>query len=297
MEKVETWHFGCYLYIQLLTNCIFFITESLDDLVDLVATTFKPVKNQSLPPAYFPGSPLTSNELGKRIRMKSILDQRHLELIFPVPDQILYYAAKPASFLSHFIGHEAKGSLFSLLREKEYAISVGVSPETGVGFGFLKIYVQLTPEGYGMLEISSYRDQSNNLYYTDNHEEVVKIIFSYLKLLQSEPPRESTYREIESINNINFKFKDSRRPIDWTSLLVDEMQAPYPREWILSAHNIMRGFDPEAISKTMDLLTIDNSRIIISAQNDIPEDEEKLTEKWYGTQYSVVPYSEELINV
>lgn len=86
----------------------------------------------------------------RTVFIKSIRDQRTLELSFPFPDEADFYASKPGAFLSHLIGHEGKGSILSHLKEKGWANGMSAGNGNGAhGFEFFKIQVDLTAEGLG----------------------------------------------------------------------------------------------------------------------------------------------------
>ena len=59
-----------------------------------------------------------------------VRDQRGLSLSFPVPPVEEHLRSKPTHYISHLLGHEGKGSLLSLLKEKGW--SDGLSSGLGV---------------------------------------------------------------------------------------------------------------------------------------------------------------------
>lgn len=116
----------------------------------MVVSQFAAVPNRHITPPEFPGSPLTSDELGRTVFVKSVKDARILELTFPFPDESDLYASKPGSFISHLIGHEGAGSVLSYLKEKGWANGMSAGAGNGAaGFEFFKIQVDLTQEGLG----------------------------------------------------------------------------------------------------------------------------------------------------
>lgn len=101
--------------------------------------------------------------------VKPVQDLRTLEVKFPFSDTSRHYTLQPARYISHVVGHEGVGSLLSLLKRKGWASAISVAnPGGGVGFEFLSIVVSLTKEG--LLHC----------------EEIIEIIFQYVKLLQQE---------------------------------------------------------------------------------------------------------------
>lgn len=77
------------------------------------------------------------------------MDFHALEMSFPLEYQPPYWRHKPASFLSHFIGHEGPGSLYSYLKEKGWVTSLSAGPQSlARAFAMFKITVHLTQEGF-----------------------------------------------------------------------------------------------------------------------------------------------------
>ena len=127
-----------------------FAADTLDATTAMVVSQFAAVPNRHITPPEFPGSPLTSDELGRTVFVKSVKDARILELTFPFPDESDLYASKPGSFISHLIGHEGAGSVLSYLKEKGWANGMSAGAGNGAaGFEFFKIQVDLTQEGLG----------------------------------------------------------------------------------------------------------------------------------------------------
>jgi len=86
----------------------------------------------------------------RTIFVKSVRDTRTLELTFPFPDESKWYTTKPGGFISHLIGHEGKGSILSLLKERGWANGMSAGAGNGAnGFEFFKIHVDLTQVGLG----------------------------------------------------------------------------------------------------------------------------------------------------
>lgn len=76
-----------------------------------------------------------------------------------------------------------------------------------------------------------------------------------------------------------------------------QMCKPYPRDLLLSAPWLSTKWSPEVIRKTSEYLGADRCRIMIGSQEAIGDKEYAEREKWYGTEYTIVPMSERLLNV
>ncbi len=251
--------------------------ESLDELEDLVEDLFSGVQNKDLPQNRWDGvEPFTEREALTQVFARPVMDNRTLEIYFPYQDEEELYESKPSRYLSHLIGHEGPGSILSYIKSKGWAngLSAGAMPICP-GAAQFTISVRLTEDG-----LSKY-------------DEVVKVVFQYISLLQESPPQEWIVDEIKGMAEVDFRFKEKTPASSFTSKLSSVMQKPLPREWLLSGPHLIRKYDPDAISKALSYLRTDNFRLIIVSR-DYPGDWDQ-REKWYGTEYKCEPIPESLI--
>ncbi|KAI5476508.1 a-pheromone processing metallopeptidase ste23 [Pseudohyphozyma bogoriensis] len=277
-ERLLKWYKE-YYSANLMKLCVVG-KESLDDLTKDIVEKFSPAANYSFSPPTFPGSPLSSKELQTTLHAKSVKDARMLEIAFPFPEESLLYLSKPGAFISHLVGHEGPGSVLSLLKAKGWANSVSAGPGNGaLGFEFFKVHVDLTAEGL------------------ENRDEVASIIFAYIDLINSSDPAEWMFDEVNKLSEIAFRFKEKGRSTAAAMNLSLQMSKPFPREWLLSAPYLANEWRPDIIKATSQSLTPQNCRIFVSCQKGLDGVEYKEKEKWYGTEYTVLPISESLLSV
>lgn len=93
-------------------------------------------------------------------------------------------------------------------------------------------------------------------------------------------------KELQAVAAIDFKFRQKSPASKFTSRLSAIMQKPLPREWLLSGTSLIREFNPEIITESLNYLRPDNFRLSIVCR-DCPKGEWEATEKWYGTEYRV----------
>ncbi|KAI9321267.1 Metalloenzyme, LuxS/M16 peptidase-like protein [Dichotomocladium elegans] len=251
--------------------------ESLDQLTEWAVEKFNDVRNKGIEPPRFPGHPLTQNELMKQIFIKPVKDVRSLEMTFPFPDQRPLYAVQPGRYIAHLIGHEGQGSILSLLKRNGWAnyLQVG-SIHGGIGFEFLRISIDLTEEGLRC------------------YEDVVVCVFQYIELLRRAGVQESIFNEVQSLASLAFRFKEKYPPSQYTSRLAGMMQHGYPASCILSGPSLIRDFNVGIINENLDYLRPDNFRIMVASQQAPNGVEFTMREKWYGTEYSVLEFSDNL---
>lgn len=135
-------------YSANIMNLVILGRESLDELTSLALSRFTPISSHDLPwPTH--SIPWGPEQKGNITFAKSVMDVDTMELSFPIERQDVNYESKPSTFLSHFIGHEGHGSLFSYLKEKGWVTQLWSGPQnSGRGFGFMKINVKMTKSGF-----------------------------------------------------------------------------------------------------------------------------------------------------
>ncbi|BGP54049.1 hypothetical protein JCM8202_003048 [Rhodotorula sphaerocarpa] len=244
--------------------------DTLDATTAMVVSQFAPVPNRHITPPEFPGSPLTSDELGRTLFVKSVKDMRILEMSFPMPDETELYASKPGSFISHLVGHEGAGSVLSYLKNKGWANGMSAGAGNGaVGFEFFKVQVDLTQEGLAQ------------------YEDVAAAIFAYLALLREHPPAEWAFLEVAQLSHLAFRFKEKSPSSSTASRLSMILSRPYPRDKVLSAPWVCTEWYPAKTRELLELLRPENCRLFLAAQNEVGGRTYDQREQWYGTEYTI----------
>ncbi|KAJ3087149.1 hypothetical protein HK102_011718, partial [Quaeritorhiza haematococci] len=289
--------------------------EPLDKLTEWVVEMFTAVKNKSIPVPSFPGHPLTESELGKEIRAKPVKDLRYLEITFPLPDLMPYYRTHPSRYVSHLVGHESDGSILSLLKKKGWALALSAGASVGgINFEFFKVSIDLTEEGMGKFRVVIYEASSSLIFWimtepvvssavyafrleqitppsSAHYEEVVVLVFQYIKMMKEAGVKEWIFHECQSLASMSFRFKEKGSPSSYCSRTAGYMQK-YAHEDILSGPYLMWDYDPEVIEMCMEHLRPDNFRITVVSPSFDSTTWNKA--EYYGTEYIVEPFSDSL---
>ncbi|MEW5297373.1 MAG: hypothetical protein WDW36_000586 [Sanguina aurantia] len=218
--------------------------QSLDEMEGWVRAMFSGVPNKDLPIPSFSPSVFLPSQMGTLLRMVPVRDVQSLELAWQVPPSQPQYKQAPLSVLSHLLGHEGTGSLFSLLKSLGWASSL-VAGESGSSMScasFFYISVELTLEGYAHVQ------------------EVGASIFSYLALLQRDGIPCSVYDELVALQRLRFEFRDKPSPYAYASGLAGCMQIHGDEDLLLGMYHVPQIYDPEAISASLQQLTLDGVR-------------------------------------
>lgn len=188
----------------------------------------------------------------------------------PIPDLEHLPHLKPFSFMSHFIGHEGKGSLLSYLKRQGWVneLSAGGSSEAN-GFGFFKVNMQLTPDGL------------------EHWKDVSLAVYKYFTLLRESPVPETAFKEVSQLADISYRYADRGKTRDYVCSLSTWMQDPVERNEIVSSKYIYGDFDAGILKKCFELLDPRQASIGVCAQ-ELPKDVSGTfdkTEPIYGTEY------------
>ena len=212
--------------------------------------------------------------LPAKVSITPIKNTRTLSLVFPVESLAPFYREKPIQYISNLIGHEGKGSLLSYLKEQGWADSLSA----GSGFNTrqyatFNISIKLTEAGLG------------------KQDEITEQVFSYIKLLKKEGPKQWLFDEQSSLNNIAFRFQEQRSASQTASYLAANLQKYSAREVIRGPY-LMSRYDTKLINRYLDMLTPENVMVTIAAHG-LETDK---TSTWYETPYSVTTLSSDLVD-
>jgi len=218
-------------------------------------------------PLFAPG------QLPARVNIIPVKDRRGLSLTFPVPPVDQHRRSKPTHFISHLLGHEGKGSLLSLLKEKGW--SDGLSSGLGVRHpnnATMSVSVKLTPAG---------------LEHVDN---VVAYVFRYIELMRESGISKWTFDEQRKLSEMRFLYAEKLEPIGLARSLSNNFHL-LPADELLRGHYSLDDFDPELVQEYLDYMRPDNVLLTVMA-NGLDTDQRT---DWFSVDYSIRPIEEETL--
>ncbi|KAF8892443.1 Metalloenzyme, LuxS/M16 peptidase-like protein [Infundibulicybe gibba] len=263
--------------------------ESLDELAELTATLFSPIPNRgqdALP--MINEHPFGPNEKGTVVSVQTIMSFHALELSFPLEYQPPFWKHKPSQFLSHFLGHEGPGSLYSYLKSRGWVTSLSCGPQSlARGFGMFKVTIHLTQDGF------------------KNHRDVTLATFKYLTMLRSSKFDAYHQKEMSTISAMRFRFAEKRRSEDYVTWIAEHMAWPVPRDLLLSAPQFTWDWEQNdetaemKVREYLESFRVHEGRVVLMAKAEehskLAPDAVWLKEPWYGTTYYVKKFDEDFI--
>ncbi|KAL3637238.1 Insulin-degrading enzyme-like 1, peroxisomal [Castilleja foliolosa] len=254
-------------YSANLMHLVIYSKEGLDKSESLVRGKFQEIRNTDRSCITFAGQPCDSESLQILVKAVPIKQGHKLRFVWPMTPGIHHYKEGPSRYLGHLIGHEGEGSLFYILKKLGWAtsLSAGESDWT-CEFSFFKVVIDLTEAGH------------------EHFEDIVALLFKYIRLLQQSGPCQWIFDELEAICETSFHFQDKTRPIDYVVNVAFNMEFYPPNDWLVGS-SLPSKFNPAKIQSALEELSPHTVRIFWESTKF--EGVTDSTEPWYGTAYSV----------
>ncbi len=265
--REELLHFYQNQYSAERMRLVVLSNHSLAQLEEMVKQCFSTVPCHNLPKQVISAPLYTQDHLAREIHIEPVKDSKKLFVSFALPGIEHLYHHKPLTYLSHLLGNETPGSLFSVLKHQGLVNTLSAGGGVnGSNFKDFGITFVLTQKGYQQIDY------------------IITLLFEFIELIKHSGLEEWRYQEKQTIIEQAFRFQEKGRPLDLVSHLVVNM-FHYDDEHIIYGDYMMAGFEEKQIRSQLDLFTPDNMRLLISAKGV----ETDRIAKWYFTPYSDKP--------
>ena len=199
------------------------------------------------------------------LKIKTIKDVRSLEVNFPTIRLSDYKDSKPATIIGSLIGHEGKGSLLSKLKEEGLVLSLSAGGgNSHPDINSFSISVSLTKKGLS------------------DYERIMELIFNYIQMLRDHGIEEYTFKENQTMAQINFDWKNPDEGMGFIAGKAALLQN-FSLENVLTLPFLIKQYDPEAYKALLDTLVLENALVILSHKNAITDK----VAPYYDAEYSL----------
>ncbi|KAK4524923.1 hypothetical protein GAYE_SCF07G2826 [Galdieria yellowstonensis] len=277
IECLKEFHTNFYS-ANLMTLCVM-SKQSLDCLEQLVVPLFSLVPNRFISAPYisYQDSKVFKDEgFGSIYKLVPIQDRRTLQITWPFPELFSKYEKKPEHYLSHLLGHESKGSLYYLLKERGWVNNLSCGPEMMLKtFSTFGLTMELTEAGL------------------ENVENILRCTYEYLDCIRSSNFPSYVFEECKTLAELRFQFRERSEPIH--EVVKDALNMQYfPLGKVLSGPYLMHSFDAEMIHSLLQNMVPFKMWVMIASKTFQDCVDER--EPWYGTQYGKFPLSGKLLS-
>ena len=254
-------------YSSEIMNLVLYSKLSMEDLNKLLDNLFTsvPKRENFEMPKYDKVKPYNENTVGFFYKIIPIKNVDKIRFIWYLPFCENYYA-RPLKFWSSLFGHEGPNTITASLKRDNLITSLTTSTKDYANtFSTFELEVELTKKGF------------------DNYKEVILRILNYFQVIQSKKICERYFNEEKNISQLNFDFRNKKKPIDFTKAYASNLML-YKPEDVFTGDYLYQEYNEELIKKYLDLLNMGNLNIYFFSQSF--EKECNLIEKIYGTKYT-----------
>ncbi|MHA7880038.1 MAG: insulinase family protein [Saccharospirillum sp.] len=256
-------------YVAERQSLVVYGPQSIETLRGWVDERFNNVRSVASEPPVFDTELFEPTLLPALVEVEPRRELRQLELRFPVPGNLEYRLSKPDGFIAHLLGHEAPGSLLSVLKARGWAEAVSAR---GGGLSasnqMFTVSFRLTPAG------------------VEHWHEVAGLLFSYLRKVEQEGLEQWRYDELQRINTIAFDYAEQVSPVGTVQRLAERLSLYDPADALVGPYRF-DAFEPETLRQWLRLLQPDNALVVLMH----PDVETELESQWYQTPYRLTPLS------
>merc|ERR1719210_63105 len=239
--------------------------NTLEDLEALVREAFSDVPNNGLEKETF-GHPFAKDRFPCILKAVPIKKQDSLSLTWTLPLLKSKFKSQPLTYLYEMISTERNGGIKSYLKKKLWINGLSSSAAHYETFSKFGVSVSLTDEGKSHIQ------------------EITSAIFSYLRLLREEGPKEELWNEMKALDDITFKFYVESDPLAMVTDLVNDIST-YPTEDLITGPRFLQSYEPELIQECMDRLNTENVCMVLFSKDYADDCQEQ--EIWHKTKYSI----------
>ncbi len=241
----------------------------VEELMEWAETKFSPVPSKGDTRDMDRPDPYLEDQTGVQITVNTLEDKRSLRLNFALPSVTEHFDAKPVAYISDRLGHEGSGTLFDVLKSKNYLKNLWTSTWGPDDFTRLTVHFDLTNEGY------------------ENLDEIIDYFFSYTELIRQDGISKQAYEEIGDLADIKFEYQDKFSISSFASMLTGNLQY-YPPQNALDQSRLYEDFDKQLIESYLDNIRPENARVIVAT----PDFDAETKEARYDVAYKMEPIAD-----
>lgn len=127
----------------------------------------------------------------------------------------------------------------------------------------------------------------------DNVADVLAAVFGYLRFLKAAGPQERLYRELQVIEENNFRYKTDQTPMDNVEELSINLKY-YPTKSLYTADALFLSYDPSGIVAILDAMTDPTTpmNIMLTSRQVFNGHKFDRVEPWFGAEYTIIDFPE-----
>jgi len=249
-------------------------SETLDELESMARSKFAAIPNRNSTLQVFDLPLFKPSDLPRRLDVQTLEDKRTLTMTFELDYTPSHTKTKPYHIISHFLGDEAKGSLLSALKSRDYAdyLHSGGSMSKQ-GMSIYRVSMTLTPTGL------------------KNIDEIVEMVFATIELAKREGVKKWYFEEYKQLTDIDLQFKEKKEPSSVVTSVAGLLHE-WPAKDVLIGPYEVTEFDPAHMRDTLQQLTPQRLMLTVAS----PDVESEQLTRFFETPYTISPIDKVLVD-
>jgi insulysin len=250
----------------------------IDQMKELVTTYFEEIPNKPIENAIGLGRATNPAWNQHYVYIEPIKNSRKIELVWELPQSFAkQIAEQPDTAICFVLGHEAKGSLLDVLKQKELATALScgkvlLDPNTMLFF----IEIEVTQKGL------------------KEKNQVISTVFEAIKRIEVEGISQELFSDIQKMEKIKYQYKGREDIFDalmqHSFNIVNEPLQTYPEMTF-----IPQKYDAAMISTFAKALSPKDVRVDILAKKEITHEDYNKKEAWLEVPYTMQQIDPEMI--
>jgi protease-3 len=216
----------------------------ISEMEKLAQQYFGKIPNKNTPPPKITAQVATADKLKKIIHYVPQAEMKQLRMSFVIDNNADQFAVKPNGFVNYILNNEMPGTLASTLRDAGLSEGLYTSYDAAEygNAGSFTLYIDLTESGL------------------QNRDRVMAAVIKYLDLLRNQGVDKKYFNEIKQALSNSFRFKEKTNDYNYAMQIAADLQH-VPTAYVLSSDYEYQRFNPQAVQRVLDQLTLDNARI------------------------------------
>ncbi len=237
-------------YSANLMKAVLYSNQPIEKLAKLAEKTLGKMENKQLSAPQVSQALYRPEDKGVIVEYKPLQPTKLLAISFDMPNDEAKFANKTGEYLAYIFNNNTEGTLSDYLIKQglsDSGISSTSSANVSRNRGAFTFYVALTEKGLA------------------EKDKVISLIFQQIEKVKKEGIQESYFKEVQESLKQAFAHLQVEKTGNYIESLAEQMLF-YPLEHILDEGFVTEKMDKAAINEKLNLMTLDNARILLVSE-------------------------------
>ncbi|QGM80056.1 pitrilysin [Otariodibacter oris] len=253
-------------YSSNLMKAVLYSNQPIEKLAQLASEHLGKVKNKHLPAPQMDMPFFRDQDKSILVQYKPVRPQKMLIMSFDMPEDKAEFKHKTGEYLSYVLGNNTEGTLSDYLIKQglsDSGVQTDSSADVSRNRGDFSFYIELTDKGLA------------------EKDKVISLVFQQIEKIKKDGIQQSYFGEVKESLKQAFEHLQVEKSGQYVARLTSQMLS-YPLADIIDQAYVAEDMDVKAVQDKLDLMTVDNVRIMVI-------DDKATTDK--KTRYFEAPYA------